>query len=278
MTLTQTGGLATIDRRRPPLAVPAAIALAWVTVIALHASGRAHTIDHDQLFGSGGQSGHAGHGGHGDHGGSGGSLSPATLVAYSAAWVAMVIAMMLPSATPLVRLFASASRTQVRPRLVVAVFVSGYVAIWSVFGWIALGLDAAVHAVVHNTPLLHERPYIVTASVLAVAGAFQFSSLKDRCLKSCRHPAAYLIAEYRRGIPAAFRIGSRHGLFCLGCCWSLMLVAFAAGMADLRWMAAFTALMTYEKIGRRGEAVAHAAGVVLLGLAAVVVLRSTVGA
>lgn len=273
MTLTQTGGLATIDRRRPPLAVPAAIALAWVVVIALHASGRAHTIDHDQLFGRGGHR----DAGHGDHGGSGGALSPATLVAYSAAWVAMVIAMMLPSAAPLVRLFASASRTQMHPRLVVAVFVSGYVAIWTVFGWIALGLDAAVHAAVDNTPLLHERPYIVTASVLAVAGVFQFSSLKDRCLKSCRHPAAYLIAEYRRGVPAAFRIGSGHGLFCLGCCWALMLVAFAAGMTDLRWMAAFTALMTYEKIGRHGEAVAKVAGVVLLGLATVVILRSAVG-
>ncbi|MFN2625286.1 MAG: DUF2182 domain-containing protein, partial [Mycobacteriales bacterium] len=93
--------------------------------------------------------------------------------------------------------------------------------------------------------------------------------LKDRCLDVCRHPAAFLLAHYRRGNREALRLGWSHGLFCLACCWALMLVAFAAGMTDLRLMAAFTALMAYEKVGRWGDAVARPAGVTLLALAAI---------
>ena len=72
---------------------------------------------------------------------------------------------------------------------------------------------------------------------------FQFSSLKDRCLTECRHPAAYLLRHYRRGPRAAFRLGWGHGLYCLGCCWALMLVMFSVGVADLGWMAALAALV-----------------------------------
>jgi predicted metal-binding membrane protein len=109
-----------------------------------------------------------------------------------------------------------------------------------------------------------------------LAGAFQLSPLKDRCLTVCRHPGAYLLAHYRRGASGAFRMGWHHGLFCLGCCWALMLVAFAAGMTDLRLMAGFTALMAYEKIGRHGEAVAAATGAALVALAAAVAATSLV--
>ena len=111
------------------------------------------------------------------------------------------------------------------------------------------------------------------AATLGLAGAFQFSSLKDRCLTACRHPAAYLLRHYRRGPGAAFRLGWGHGLYCLGCCWALMLVMFAVGITDLRWMAALAALMAYEKIGRHGQAVAATAGVVALALALLVALH-----
>ena len=111
------------------------------------------------------------------------------------------------------------------------------------------------------------------AATLGLAGAFQFSSLQDRCLTACRHPAAYLRRHYRRGPGAAFRLGWGHGLYCLGCCWALMLVMFAVGVSDLRWMAALAGLMAYEKIGRHGQAVAAAAGVVALALALLVALH-----
>jgi predicted metal-binding membrane protein len=111
-----------------------------------------------------------------------------------------------------------------------------------------------------------------------LADAFQFSGLKDRCLTQCRHPAVYLLCHYRRGALGAFNLGWSHGLFCLGCCWAMMLVMFAAGVADLRWMGALGAVMTYEKVGstrRHGEPVAATVGVVALILATLVALHPT---
>ena len=257
MTVTQIGADAStvvepataVDRPRVPRAVPVAIVLAWAAIVALHLSGHGGSIDHDTLLGPGG------------------NVEVTSLLVYAAAWITMITAMMLPSAVPLLGLFASVSRSQPRAGLVVAAFVSGYLAVWTVFGWLALGFDTAVHTAVEASPWLHERPQLVIAAVLALAGAFQFSSLKDRCLSTCRHPGAYLLSHYQRGAGAALRIGWGHGLFCLGCCWALMTVAFAAGMTDLRWMAGFTVLMTYEKVGRYGNAVARIAGFALIGLA-----------
>jgi predicted metal-binding membrane protein len=104
-----------------------------------------------------------------------------------------------------------------------------------------------------------------------VAGVFQFSDLKERCLTTCRQPGPYLLARYRRGAAAGFRLGAGHGLFCLGCCWALMLVMFAAGVAMLWWMATLTAVMVYEKTGRHGAAATPFVGLALLALAALTV-------
>jgi predicted metal-binding membrane protein len=244
--------------RQVPLPVSTAIVLAWATSIAVHATGHADALDHDALLG------HAA------------SPSPEALAVYAGAWIAMVTAMMLPSATPLIRLFTVASAARPRAGLLLFVFVAGYLAVWTLFGWIALGFDDTVHHAVDAWPWLDAHPGIVLSLVLALTGAFQLSRLKDRCLDICRHPGAYLLTHYRRGASGAFRLGWNHGLFCLGCCWALMFVAFAAGMTDLRLMAGFTALMAYEKIGRHGIVVASAAGAVLLALAAAVATASLV--
>jgi predicted metal-binding membrane protein len=98
------------------------------------------------------------------------------------------------------------------------------------------------------------------------AGAFQFTKLKDKCLEECRHPGIYLMRHYRRGVGEAFKLGRGHGLFCLGCCWALMLLMFAAGLANLTWMAALAALMAYERIGRRGRDMTAPAGIALIAL------------
>lgn len=263
MTTAPTIAVADVDRpesprgSRVPVAAPAAIALAWLVIIGLHASGHGDALDHDALVGEQAQ------------------LSVGALAVYASAWVLMIAAMMLPSAVPLIWLFSGTSRQQARPGFVLGAFVSGYLAVWVLFGWLALGLDGVFHSSVEAAPWLDRRPQLIVAAVLALTGAFQFSALKDRCLTTCRHPAAYLLAHYRRGVPGAWKLGWSHGLFCLGCCWALMLVAFAAGMKDLRWMAAFTALMTYEKVGAHGKSVARSAGVLLLGLAVTLAFRST---
>ena len=106
---------------------------------------------------------------------------------------------------------------------------------WTLFGWIAFASGDAVHARGGRTrPGWPRIRGSSAAATLALAGAFQFSDLKERCLSECRHPGAYLLPHYRRGTRAAFRIGREHGLFCLGCCWALMLLVFALGVTQLR--------------------------------------------
>jgi predicted metal-binding membrane protein len=173
----------------------------------------------------------------------------------------------------LIRLFQAASARQERPTRARAAFFLGYAAVWSGFGALAFLGDAAVHHTVDAVPWLSARPWIIAGSVLATAGVFQFSDLKERCLTKCRQPGPYLLAHYRRGARAGFQLGLGHGLFCLGCCWALMLVMFAAGVAVLWWMAALTAVMVYEKTGRHGGAVTPFVGVALLALSAVAFLH-----
>jgi predicted metal-binding membrane protein len=231
----------------------AAIAAGWGLAVAADLSGRAAGLHHDAMV-------------------EGGLPLWGALALFLVAWQAMIAAMMLPSSLPLIRLFVIASQRQPRPRIAVLGFLGGYAVVWTSFGALAFLGDVAVHRAVEALPWLHERPWLVAGGVLALAGAFEFSKLKDACLSKCRHPGPYLLGHYRRGASGAFRLGLGHGLFCLGCCWALMLVMFAAGIAVLWWMAALTGLMVYEKVGRHGEQVKPVAGATLAGLAGLVFL------
>jgi predicted metal-binding membrane protein len=228
--------------------IPTAIAGAWLAVVAAHASGGGAMLDHDRL-------------------GHGGLPLAAALGLFLLAWQLMVVAMMLPSSLPMLRLFRIASAGQDHRGAVLAAFLAGYALVWTAFGALAFTGDLALHRLVQRVPWLQARPWLLAGGALALAGAFQFSALKDRCLDVCRHPAVFLQRHYRRGVGQAFRLGSGHGLFCLGCCWALMLLMFAVGMANLVWMAVLAAVMAYEK-GRHGRWLAPVAGVVLLALAA----------
>lgn len=141
---------------------------------------------------------------------------------------------------------------------------------WGAFGLAAFAGDALLHEAVHAVPVLEARPWLIGGGVLVLAGAFQFTALKEACLDQCRHPGVFLMRRYRRGAGAAFRLGRDHGVFCLGCCWALMLLMFAAGFANLAWMAGLATLTAYEKVGRSGPLVARVAGVVLLSGGALV--------
>ena len=114
--------------------------------------------------------------------------------------------------------------------------------------------------------------------MLALAGAFQFTKLKDACLDKCRHPGQFLLRFYERGTGGGFRLGARHGAFCLGCCWALMLVMFAVGVASLAWMAVLTALMVWEKTRPSGARSVPVTGVALLGAASIVLMYSAYAA
>jgi predicted metal-binding membrane protein len=236
------------SRGRVPPVVGGAIAGAWLLAVAAEASGRGTQLHHDALIE--------------------GTLPYWLAFAlFLVAWQAMVAAMMVPSSLPLVRLFAAAAPG--RP-WAMAAFLGGYAAVWTGFGSLAFVGDTMVHATVDRTPWLQQHEWLIAGGTLALAGAFQFSALKDRCLEVCRHPAAFLLRHYERGLPGAFRLGRRHGLFCLGCCWALMLLMFAAGVANLWWMAGLTALMVYEKTGPGGRRAVPVAGIVLLACAALV--------
>jgi predicted metal-binding membrane protein len=231
-----------------PPAVLAAIAFAWALAIAAQLAGDATKLHHGALIHS--------------------SLPRlAALAVFLLGWQAMIAAMMLPSSLPLVHLFARASAAQPRPRQAMAAFLGGYAAVWTAFGALAFIGDVGIHAAVDNLPWLAHHDWLIAGTTLALAGTFQFSSLKDACLRECRHPGAFLLRHYDRGPAAAFRLGRAHGVYCLGCCWALMLVMFGAGVASLWWMGALTALMVYEKTGQRGDRVVPVAGVAFLLLA-----------
>ena len=234
--------------RRIPLAVPAAIALAWGVAIAAEASGSASALHHDELL-------------------EGGPPRWAALVLFLGSWQLMTAAMMLPSSLPLVRLFWAASRH--RPAL--AAFLGGYALVWSLFGLVAFAGDGILHSIVNAVPALEQRPWLIAGGVLVTAGAFQFTKLKDACLEQCRHPAQFLLRGYGRGPGAAYRLGRDHGFFCLGCCWALMLVMFAAGFANLAWMAVLATITAYEKAGRHGRALTPVLGIALIGWGALVI-------
>jgi predicted metal-binding membrane protein len=224
-----------------------AIAAAWAVAVAAEVSGRGQALHHDTLA-------------------NGGRPPWAALGLFLLAWQLMIVAMMLPSSLPLVRLFGRASANQPSPRRAKAAFLGGYAVVWTGFGAAAFLGDLAIHRAVQGWAWLAARPALLGGAVLLVAGGFQFSTLKDRCLTVCRHPAGYLRQHYRRGTGAALRLGAGHGLFCVGCCWALMLVAFAAGVATLWWMAALTAVMVFEKTGRGGRRGVRPIGIGLIAL------------
>ena len=242
-----------------PAAVLVAIALAWLVSIAAETSGRAVLLNHGALIE--GTPFHA---------------PPPLWLAlplFLMAWQVMVVAMMLPSSLPMIRVFRVAADRQPRAATVRRAFLGGYLAVWAGFGAVAFVWDVGIHRMVDHTPWLSAHPWVIAGSALGLAGLFQFSALKDKCLSECRHPGAFLLQHYRRGVGEAFTFGRKHGLFCLGCCWALMLVMFAAGVANLWWMAALGAVMFYEKAGRHGERITPYVGVALLGLAALVLIH-----
>jgi predicted metal-binding membrane protein len=224
---------------RPGRALPQptlvwAIAAAWAVAVAADVSGRGRLLHHDAL--------------------AGGGLPPwAALGLFLLAWQLMIAAMMLPSSLPLIRLFDRVNADQPRPLLAKAAFLGGYGALWTGFGAAAFVVDLGVHGLVRRSDWLAARPSLLGGAVLLLAGAFQFSRLKDACLSRCRLPGGYLRQRYQRGAGAAFRLGAGHGVFCVGCCWALMLVGFAAGVANLWWMAALTAVMVFEKTDPAGR-------------------------
>ncbi|WP_416140433.1 DUF2182 domain-containing protein [Halomonas sp. HK25] len=233
--------------RAPLLMV--AILLAWVLAIVSELTGEVQWVHHHRLMGDG-------------------TAVWGSLALFLVAWQVHIAAMMLPTTLPMVELYRQAAAGQPHPRLARLSFLSGYLVVWTGFGVAAIVAMALLEGLAMHWHWLQHRPEWLAGGVLVLAGAFQFSALKERCLDKCRQPRAFLLNHYRRGVAGGFGLGLRHGAFCLGCCWALMLVMFVVGIANLAWMAPLAALMLYEKLGRHGARLVRPVGaaLILLGL------------
>jgi predicted metal-binding membrane protein len=184
-------------------------------------------------------------------------------VAYVVAWGIMMAAMMLPSALPMIGLYAATRRGVERPgALPVAVFSLIYLGVWAATGIPMYGANV-LWSNVGSVP----RAY-GTATILIAAGLFQMTPLKQACLARCRSPIGFLLGHWRAGWRGGLELGWAHAVYCLGCCWALMVVLVVAGAMGLRWVLLIAVIVAAEKVLPHGDWIARAAGVarVLLGL------------
>src|SRR2546430_4222625 len=194
--------------------------------------------------------------------------SPATLPPLFLMWSEMMVAMMLPSAMPMILTFAAVARNrqrQQRPYVPVAVFVSGYIAIWCAFSVTAALSQWLLHRHALLSTSMTSTSAILGGILLLAAGAFQFTPLKHSCLTHCRGPIEFIMTRWRDGWRGAFAMGLEHGAFCTGCCWALMILLFVAGVMNLVWIAALTILVCLEKVLPYRNLVSVGMGVLLTG-------------
>ena len=189
-----------------------------------------------------------------------------TVTLFVAGWLLMIVAMMLPTSLPLVATFRAIVGRRPHPDRLAGLVVVAYVVTWTSVGLGLFVMDAGVHATVDAVPWLSAHPGSVAAVTLLAAGAYQFSSLKYRCLDACRSPLMFVMSHWRGERPAreAFEIGLRHAAYCVGCCWPLMLVLFALGMGNLAWMLGVGAVMTVEKNVPGGRRLGRPLGALLV--------------
>ena len=179
------------------------------------------------------------------------SWTPVDALLMLAMWSAMMAAMMVPGASPMMTAFTTINRRRRErsaPFVPTAVFLLGYLIVWTGFSISATTLQCLLQKAGLLTTMMQSASHYWSAALFLAAGLYQFSPLKETCLTYCRSPEGFILSEWRDGNLGAVIMGVRHGLFCMGCCAALMLLLFAVAVMDLRWVAALTALVTAEKL------------------------------
>ena len=183
-------------------------------------------------------------------------------------WVVMMVAMMVPTAAPMVLVFAKVSRKrreEQRPDVPTGVFLLGYVLVWGGFAALATLAQWGLHTASLLSSMMGESTSpILGGSLLLAAGIFQWSPLKSVCLTRCQSPLGFLMSEWREGPRGALTMGLRHGVFCLGCCWVLMALLFVLGVMNLVWIAALAGFVLLEKVVLAGQKVSRLTGLLLV--------------
>jgi predicted metal-binding membrane protein len=183
-------------------------------------------------------------------------------VAVFTMWAVMMAAMMLPTAMPMVSIFATLNRKRGEGGRTLA-FVAGYLALWTAFGAAATAWALQANGLV--SPMIVSMSPVLSGALLVIAGVFQFTPLKHACLRACRTPLGFLMTDWRDDQWGATRMGIRHGIYCLGCCWALMALLFVGGAMNLLWIAALTLLVAVENLAPKGDMIAKALGVLMIG-------------
>jgi len=194
---------------------------------------------------------------------------------YLGIWVTMTAAMMLPATAPMMIVFGRVSRERARSRSVPAaptwVFLAGYLVAWTLYGLVAYGLDHGPRSAAPHLLSWIQGERYPAGIALVVAGLYELTPLKRACLRHCRRPLHFVHAGWRDGTAGALRMGSEHGLYCIGCCWGLMLALFALGVMSLTWMAVIASVIFVQKVLPVGERLAPVVAAALVALAAWVV-------
>ena len=197
------------------------------------------------------------------------SLFPAVLVM----WLLMSVAMMLPTALPTIDLYVQITRRMEEGRTVrIVLFVLGYLIAWSVFGILAAAAQVAVR------PLLDDllTPALFAGGLIALAGAYQLSPLKQACLDLCRNPMLFFMSRWTETLSGTLGLGIRHGVVCVGCCWALMLLMLVGGAMNLIWMAVLGSIMLSEKILPGADRMGRIAGVLMMAGGTVTIVSNLI--
>lgn len=184
-------------------------------------------------------------------------------------WAVMMVGMMVPSATPMILLYARVGRQaaqQGKPFAATGFFAVGYLSAWLLFALVAVLGQWLLDRALLLTPALASASGLLSGIVLVAVGLFQFTPLKDRCLSQCQAPLLFIQNHggFRREAGGAFGLGVRHGLYCVGCCWALMALLFVGGVMNVLWIAAIAIFVLAEKVVPGGRILSRIAGVALV--------------
>jgi predicted metal-binding membrane protein len=188
------------------------------------------------------------------------------LVSHFFMWVIMMIAMMLPTAGPMILTFSFISRDRKQkeqPYVKTSFFVAGYLIVSVGYSLLVTFLQLWLNSNAILTSVGASNSYIFSGILLLAAGIFQWTKIKQACLRFCRNPFNFLMANWKEDISGVLYMGIKHGLLCTGCCWALMLLMFVGGVMNLLWMVVITAIILIEKVAPRGDMFAKAAGVIM---------------